>query len=331
MLNFASQAYKTLNFKGILSRESEQNCQLAISSKKMQEVMKIDEQKSPVSAEFDKYKALLLPFAYNITGDVLAAEDIVQEVVTNHVLKADPALEDPRRYLVRSVINRSINEKKMLRRKKEDYRGKWLPAPVLTEDSIYADADREKILQYSLLVLLERLTPRERAVFILKETFDFEHEEIADILKIKTDHSRQLLKRGKKKILPLPPARPQFHRSNNQLLMKLVEAISTSDVALTKKLLSDDVQCMSDGGTQMKAARNLLTGHDRVSKFLKAIYGKYYLEGTTTEIVQLNFHPAILFRRNDKVFRCIVFELDEEIIKKIFIIVNPDKLAQLQF
>jgi RNA polymerase sigma-70 factor (ECF subfamily) len=292
-------------------------------------MINVKDLESPTTG-FEGYKAILFPFAYNITGDFMAAEDIVQEVLTKHLLVSDPAIENPKHYLIRAVINRSINEKKMLRTRMEDYRGKWLPSPVVTEENIYRSADREKILHYSLLVLLERLNAKERAVFILKETFDFEHEEIADILEIKPDHSRQLLKRAKEKISPLAKKRVQTKSSDGQFLQDLVEAISTSDVARTKLLLSNDVQCVSDGG-KVKAARNMLTGKDRVSKFLKAIYGKYYPEGAAWKIVEINFHPAILFTLNNKVFRCIVFELKGEVVQKIFIIVNPDKLQQLKF
>ncbi len=279
---------------------------------------------------FEELKAILLPFAYNITGDFLAAEDIVQEVLTNHFLVLDPAIKNPKHYLIRAVINRSINEKKLLRTKMEDYRGRWLPSPILTEDSIYRDVDRKKILHYSLLVLLERLNAKERAVFILKETFDFEHEEISEILGIKVDHSRQLLKRAKEKISHQTRSSIQTKSKSAPFLEDLVEAISKSDIARTKLLLSKDVQCMSDGG-KVKAAHNILTGQDRVSKFLKAIYGKYYPEGAEWRIVEINFHPAIVFMLGEKVFRCIVFDIHDDVVQKIFIVVNPDKLRQLQF
>ena len=132
----------------------------------------------------------------------MAAEDIVQEVLNHHFLNSRDHIENPDHYLIRSVINRAINQKNLLRNKMEQYPGRWLPAPVVTEEGIYAGADRARILHYSLLVLLERLNAKERAVFILKETFDFTHEEIAEILNISTEHSRQLFKRGKKKIMP---------------------------------------------------------------------------------------------------------------------------------
>ncbi len=278
---------------------------------------------------FEELKAILLPFSYNITGDFMEAEDIVQEVLTKHFMVLDPSIVNPKHYLIRAVINRSINEKKMLRTRMEDYRGRWLPTPILTEDSIYREVDRKKILHYSLLVLLERLNAKERAVFILKETFDFEHEEIAEILGIKVDHSRQLLKRAKEKISHLATPTVQTKSNSVPFLEDLVEAISKSDIARTKLLLSKDVQCMSDGG-KVKAARNMLTGPDRVSRFLKAVYGKYYPEGAEWRIVEINFHPAIVFTLNGQLFRCIIFDIKEDVVQKIFIVVNPDKLQRLK-
>ncbi len=285
--------------------------------------------KPEVASLLGQYQSMLLPFAYNITGDWQAAEDVVQEVLNHHLLRGDHQIENPKNYLIRSVINRSINEKKLLRNRMEQYRGAWLPTPVLTEESIYTAADREKILQYSLLILLEHLTPKERAVFILKETFDFNHEEIAEALDIKIEHSRQLLKRSKKKIPGRRTKAGKLNQQDSDMLRQLSDAISSADVERTKQLLSTDVQCVSDGGTKVSAARKLLTGQDRVSKFLKAIYGKYYPEDATTHVAEINHHPAILFKREGKVFRCIVFEIEDDAITNIFIVVNPDKLQHL--
>ncbi|HET6541319.1 MAG TPA: sigma factor-like helix-turn-helix DNA-binding protein, partial [Chryseolinea sp.] len=151
-------------------------------------------ERETLTRQLHHYQAMLLPFAYNVTGDFMAAEDIVQEVLNQHFLNSRDHIENPDHYLIRSVINRAINQKNLLRNKMEQYPGRWLPAPVVTEEGIYAGADRARILHYSLLVLLERLNAKERAVFILKETFDFTHEEIAEILNINTEHSRQLFK-----------------------------------------------------------------------------------------------------------------------------------------
>ena len=279
--------------------------------------------------QFDRYQSLLFPFAYNITGDFMAAEDVVQEVLNHHFLSPAEHIEKPDHYLIRSVINRAINQKNLLRSKMEKYPGKWLPTPVLTEEGIYAAADRDKILRYSLLVLMEQLNPKERAVFILKETFDFNHEEIADILNINTEHARQLLKRGKKKIDPQAIQPESVLKESQPLLQQLAEAISSADIERTKRLLAKDVESVSDGGPNMTAARKILVGQERVAKFLKAVYGKYHPEGATSTFTMVNHHPALVFRLQGKIFRCIVFEIEKDTITKIFIVLNPDKFLGL--
>lgn len=283
---------------------------------------------SPLTSELRRYQSMLFPFAYNIIGEVMEAQDVVQEVLNHYFLANTTHIEKASSYLIRSVINRAINQKNLLRNRMEVYPGAWLPAPVITEDRVYARADQDKILHYSLLVLLEQLNPKERAVFILKETFDFTHEEIADILNINKDHSRQLLKRSKEKISPLPRGKANSRRAD-QLLTKLVEAISAADIETTKRLLTEDVQSVSDGGPHARAARKILTGPERVSKFLRAIYGKYYPAGASAQFVTVNHHPALLFRLNDVIFRCIVFQVRAGKIQRLFIIVNPDKLRAL--
>ena len=280
--------------------------------------------------QFRHFQSRLLPFAYNITGDFMAAEDIVQDVLNHHFLNSNEHIDNINHYLVRSVINKSINHKKLLRSRMEEYRSKWLPSPVMTEDNIYAGADRSRILHYSLLVLMEQLSPKERAVFILKETFDFNHEEIAEVLNITPEHSRQLLKRGKKKIMPQggeykKGLTEKMNDGGKQLLHQLVDAISSADIEKTKSLLAHDVQSISDGGPHMRAAQKVLVGPDSVSKFLKAIYGKYLPEGATTTFTIINHVPAIVFRHKGQVFRCIMFEMEKGVIQKIFIVVNPEK------
>ena len=282
-----------------------------------------------LGTQIDKYQALLLPFAYNIIGDLMEAEDIVQDLLNHHFLTNVADVKNTSSYLIRSVINRAINHKKLLRKRMELYPGKWLPTPVITEENIYAGADRSKILHYSLLVLLEHLNPKERAEFILKETFDFTHDEIGELLDINKEHWRQLLKRSKEKIT-LPVTKTKSLRDDQQLITQLANAITSADIEAAKRLLAEDVQSVSDGGPHMRAARKVLIGPERVSKFLQAIYGKYYPEDATTEFTIVNYLPAILFRREGKIFRCMIFEIDEGIIHNVFIIVNPDKLNALQ-
>ena len=283
---------------------------------------------SGIREQFDHFRSYLFPYAYNIIGDVMEAEDIVQTLLNQYFLEDRQHVENPSAYLVRSVINRSINEKKALRRQLETYPGKWLPTPVLTEELIYSNADREKILNYSLLVLLDQLGAKERAVFILKETFDVPHDEIAAILNIDQVHSRQLLKRSKEKI-STKLRKPNIGREQETLLNQLVHAITTADVEATKRLLAEDVLSISDGGPSRGAARKTLEGFDRVFKFLKAIFGKYFPEGTSTTYCYVNHSPALVFKKDNEVFRCMIFEIEDGMVKDIFIVVNPDKLLTI--
>lgn len=277
----------------------------------------------------DHYRSTLFPYAYNILGDLMEAEDTVQETLNKYFLSSHEHVENQDGYLVRSVINRAINQKQLLRNRMEQYPGHWLPTPVFTEEGIYARADSRHILNYSLLVLLERLNPKERAVFILKETFDFSHPEIGDMLGITEESSRQLLKRGKEKVGS--GARETVSADKSKILLgQLTDAILGADIEKVKSLLAADIRTISDGGSKVSAARNIISGKEGASKLLKAIYSKYMLPGATTTFTTMNHRPAILYLHEGRIFRIIVFEMDENYIEKIFIMVNPDKLQALQ-
>ncbi|NJM26961.1 MAG: sigma-70 family RNA polymerase sigma factor, partial [Bacteroidia bacterium] len=206
-----------------------------------------------VDSELRDYHRRLLPFAYNIVGDSQEAEDVVQEVL-NHFFMADHShVHDPVSYLTRSVINRSINARKRIQAQKQNYRGHWLPVPVATDEAVYADIDKARIVSYSLLLLLECLNPRERAVFILKESFDFAHDEIAALLDITPENARQLYKRAKLKLEPDKVNVVASRADQTTLLRELTEAMIAADVNRIKQLLADDVLSVSDGGNGHRA------------------------------------------------------------------------------
>ncbi len=276
------------------------------------------------------FKTRLFPYAYNIIGDSMAAEDVVHEVLNHYFIETPSHIRQPESYLTRSVINNAINHKNLLRNKLETYPGHWLPTPVLTEDVIYKNADQEEILNYSLLVLLEKLNAKERAVFILKETYEYSHEDIASILEMKTEHSRQLLKRAKVKLDRKIDAGALDHDSDQKkMLEQLTEAILNNNLDMVKSVLSKDVKTISDGGKKVSAARKILVGPDHVCKLLEAIYGKYMPESTQMIFTTINHLPAITFATNGSVFRCMMFEIQNGKIEHIYIVVNPDKLEKL--
>lgn len=283
-----------------------------------------------LETQLKRYHVQLLPYAYNILGDCMGAEDVVQEVLNNYFLGTATHIQNTGNYLIRSVINKAINEKKRLNLRKGEYPGQWLPSPVSTEEGIYALADRDRILDYSLLVLLERLNPRERAVFILVESFDHSHSEVAGILDITIENSRQLLKRARQK-LKAPGETHRLRNKDREILRQLAQAILQADVETVKHLLSEEVRFVSDGGGQVRAARNVIHGKDDVYKLLKAIYGKYHLPGTRSIIVVANHRPTILFEVEGHIYRCIVFDIGNDTIRNIYTMVNPEKLKRLSF
>jgi RNA polymerase sigma factor (sigma-70 family) len=279
--------------------------------------------------QFEKYQSFLFPFAYNITGDFLASEDIVIEVLNHHILTENQDIRNPKHYLIKSVVNKAINQKQLLRTRREQYPGFWLPSPVVTADTIYQAADKEKIIEYSLMVLMEQLTPKERAVFILKETFDLSHEEIGELLGIKTDSSRQLLKRSKEKLQSHDSKSATLDTASKDLMSSLAEAILSADIDRAKSLLASDVQFISDGGPTIRSSRKVLVGPDPVFKMLQAIYGKYAPEDQTTAFAELNHSPAILFLTGGKVFRAVVFNIQNGRIANVFTVINPDKVQKV--
>ena len=276
------------------------------------------------------FKTRLFPYAYNIIGDSMAAEDLVHDVLNHYFIEMPSHIQKPESYLTRAVINNAINHKNLLRTKLESYPGHWLPTPVLTEDVIYKGVDQEEVLNYSLLVLLEKLNAKERAVFILKETYEYSHEEIASILEIKTVHSRQLLKRSKEKLnRNIEFDQSDYDSDQKRMLEQLTEAILNNNLEKVKNVLAEDVKTISDGGEKVSAARKMLIGPDRVSRFLQAIYGKYLPDSTHMEFTQINHLPAITFSADGSVFRCMMFYIQNGKIENIYIVVNPDKLQKL--
>src|SRR3954471_10200972 len=144
----------------------------------------------------DSLRPLLTSYAYNILGSYEDAKDVVQDVLLEMINRTDADIQNEKAYLIRSVINRAINARNKLQKMRSGYPGNWLPEPVATETAD-GNLNQRDILSYSLMVLLEKLDAKQRAVFILKEAFNYDHEEIADVLDISVENSRKILSRAR--------------------------------------------------------------------------------------------------------------------------------------
>jgi RNA polymerase sigma-70 factor (ECF subfamily) len=274
----------------------------------------------------DSLQQLITSYAYNIVGSVEEAKDIAQDVQLEKFKRKGDAIENEKAYFIRAAINRAINAKNRQRKMLSGYPGIWLPEPVATERADH-DLNQKDILSYSLMVLLEKLDARQRAVFILKEAFDYDHEEIAQVLNISVENSRKILSRARKEVKT--KSRNSVVKAPAGYLDKFINIIRNGDTARLEQLLSNDVVLMSDGGGKAAAALHPLSGKHKALAFLSGIYRKFYKD-KRIEKVLVNHNPALVFYEQGKLTTCQVFELQNEKIVGIYFVRNPDKLVSLQ-
>lgn len=269
------------------------------------------------------YHQKLFPYAYNILGSYEDAKDAVQDILVKYLSMQKDHIANETGYLIRSVVNHSINLKK--RKNKTISNQVWLPEPIDTADD---RMDHETILSYSLLVLLEKLTPKERAVFILKEAYDYSHKETAEAIDSSIENSRKLLSRAKTKLKGHTLKNERKQPEHGTYLAEYMHAIQNGDTTSLEQLLSNDILLAADGGENIKVVREITTGIRATSKLLLYVY-KAFLSGLTFKIGQVNHQPAILYYQNKVLYNCQVFELDGHKIRSIYSIVDPEKLKSL--
>jgi RNA polymerase sigma-70 factor (ECF subfamily) len=201
-----------------------------------------------------------------------------------------------------------------------------LPEPLATERADH-DLNQKDILSYSLMVLMEKLDARQRAVFILKEAFDYDHEEIAEVLDISIENSRKILSRAKKELKT--SSGNSIVKTPPDYLDKYIDIIRNGDTARLEQLLSDDIVLVSDGGGKAAAAQHPVVGKEKALLFLSGIYRKFY-QDKSIEKGFVNHHPALFFYEGGQLVTCQVFELQNEKVHRAYFLRNPDKLASLR-
>jgi RNA polymerase sigma-70 factor (ECF subfamily) len=268
----------------------------------------------------------LFPYAYNILGNIDDSQDVIQDVLIKFNEKDVSSISNQNAYLIKAVINQSINLKK--KNDRERQQKITLPEPIVTnqgENKIELD----EILNYSMLVLLDTLNTKERAVFLLKEAFDYEHDEIAEILDISVENSRQLLTRAKKKLKLRKPDIATSSSKNRKYLEKYVETIRKGDVKTLEQILSDEVQVLADAGNKLQVIAELTSGIDDTIKLMTYIF-EYYQKNLEIKIEEINHQSALLFYKGTTLINCQIFELNlNGKITSIFSVVDPDKLMKI--
>lgn len=267
----------------------------------------------------------MITYAYNLLGIVEEAEDIVQDVLLKFSQVDQEKIADKKAYLIRMVINFSINRKKKLQREILQYPGEWLPEPVAT-DRADGNIARKDILSYSLMVLLEKLNPKERAVFILREAYDYEHSEIAKALEIGADHSRKLLSRAKAQLKGSAAVPVRYDAG--QTLTRFMEVIQNRDMQKLEQILHDDILVTADGGGKASASRKMVSGKIPASLWLSSLHDIF--KKWRLEISEINHMPALLYYDGNKLVNCEILAFENGRLSRVYFIRNPDKLKLLK-
>lgn len=274
------------------------------------------------------YRPTLLSIAYRMTGEVMTSEDIVQDVLLNWMARPTEGVQDAKAYLAKSVINASLNYLDRVKRQRELYKGIWLPEPVLTGPHA---VDAKLDISYGFMLLLEKLSPLERAVFVLKESFDVTYPELAELFDTTEANSRQLYHRAKEKMSGTNRRFPLDSQQQQALLEAFSTASETGDIDNLIQLLKTDVAFYSDGGGKAPAALKPLLGKAVVEQFLRSLADKYGNQLSLRPAL-VNGDVALLFTQTDSQLlnTVMVIEMDETGIGQLFSVRNPDKLAHLR-
>ena len=264
--------------------------------------------------------------AYRMLGSVADAEDIVQEAFLRWQNADD--VREPAAFLTTVVTRLSIDHLKSARARRERYVGPWLPEPLVAEHAPDASeaAELSDSLSMAFLMVLESLTPAERAAFLLRDVFGYEYGEIADLLRTKEANVRQLVHRAKQRIGERRQRFAADKEKQRELLGRFLFAVSTGEVDVLAELLAEDAVCYTDGGGEVRAARRPIHGRKKIARFLSAIVKDMPLD-LESQVVEANGAPAVLLRNRDGAWGVLTAAASDDKVGAIYILLNPKKLA----
>jgi RNA polymerase sigma-70 factor (ECF subfamily) len=276
-------------------------------------------------AIFTQVRPRLMGIAYRMLGSHSEAEDLVQEVWLRWQASDRSAVVSPVAYLSTAVTRLAINASQSARARRETYIGPWLPEPVDTSADPLLGAERGEALSFAVLLVLERLTPTERAAYILREAFDYPYDELAAILQSTEPAVRQLVSRARKRIR----AERRNEISGTQqskLLQAFLVAARSGDLAQLESLLAKDAIHYTDGGGIAHTSRFPVVGQTRVAKYYRAFHDRFWVD-VDIEFAMANGRTVALLRRDGELFAVCTVTASDEGIDEVLMIMNPAKLT----
>ena len=282
-------------------------------------------------ALFDQHRGLLFSIAYRMLGTVADAEDLIQETFLRWHTSGKEEIQNPRAFLVTILSRLCINHLQSAQVQREEYAGIWLPEPVVTDpgDGPFNLIRVDESLSMAFLVLLERLSPMERAIFLLKEVFEYDHREISSIVGQSEANCRQILKRAKQHVTSLRPRFKAAGPDRGALLENFVKATGTGDMTGLLNLLTDDVVLRSDGGGKAVAVPKEVRGAEKVGRGIFGGLERLVPKSLIRKHVRINGEPAIINYLDGRAHSVLSIDIHGDRISAIYIITNPDKLKHL--
>jgi RNA polymerase sigma-70 factor (ECF subfamily) len=283
-------------------------------------------------AEFENARPRLWGLAYRMLGSRADADDAVQDTFLRWQGAARGAIDKPQAWLTAVCTRRCLDMLRAAHRTRVDYVGPWLPEPIVADESVAADpaaqAELASSLSLAFLVVLDRLTPPERAAFLLREVFDYDYDVVSEILGKTPAACRQIVSRARRRLpqkgtAPEPPA-----AQDNKLLDEFLGALRSGDASRIEGLLAEDVALWADGGGKVPAALNVIEGSDSVARFIAGVWRKG-MSSHSIERVAVNGDPGLMFRENGELVTVMsLVTAPDGRIAGIFAQRNPDKLAR---
>jgi RNA polymerase sigma-70 factor (TIGR02957 family) len=286
--------------------------------------------------EFESYRPLLFSIAYRMLGSASDAEDVIQDSWVRSADAQPSDLRSTKAWLTTVVTRLCLDRLKSARAAREQYVGPWLPEPVLTSSEERPDAmlQRDESVTLAFLVLLETLSAEERAVFLLKEVFDYSHDEIAGMLEMTAANARQILHRAKARVAERRPRFTGDPDAKRAMAKRFLAALSANDPAALTGLLAEDVGFWGDGGGKVTASRRPLSGRDAVLNLLLGINRVAAAQGVlpdvSVNVIDVNFEPALAMRIRGQLDSIYALEIRDGAIQAIRAVRNPDKLAFIE-
>ena len=278
---------------------------------------------------FVAHRSLLFTVAYEMLGSAADAEDVLQETWLRWAGVDLGTVRDQRAYLVRITTHQALSRLRMLRRRKESYVGPWLPEPLLTAPDVAEDVELADSVSMAMLLVLETLTPTERAVFVLREVFDLPYDEIAEAVDKTPAAVRQIAHRARAHVAARRPRGVVSRAETRDALDAFQRAAETGDLQRLLDILAPDVVLLGDGGGVKQAVLRPIVGADKVARLL-ATGLRRITAAASLQPAQVNGYPALILRLNGEIDTVVTVRIDDGLITGLYAVRNPEKLSHME-